>query len=99
MTRARSAVKTTRKRHSEEFRAEVLALADTVGVNAAATQLGLHSSQIYGWRSKAQLLKNRGQIDEEQARELVRLKRQLAEQAEELALLKKAAAYFAKSLK
>jgi len=40
-----------------------------------------------------------GQIDEEQARELVRLKRQLAEQAEELALLKKAAAYFAKSLK
>ena len=95
MTRARSAVKTTRKRHSEEFRAEVLALADTVGVNAAATQLGLHSSQIYGWRSKAQLFKNRGQIDEEQARELVRLKRQLAEQAEELALLKKAAAYFA----
>jgi transposase len=99
MTRARSAVKTTRKRHSEEFKAEVLALADTVGVSAAATQLGLHSSQIYGWRSKAQLLKNRGQIDEEQARELVRLKRQLAEQAEELALLKKAAAYFAKSLK
>ena len=99
MTRARSAVKTTRKRHSEEFKAEVLALADTVGVNAAATQLGLHSSQIYGWRSKAQLLKKRGQIDEEQARELVRLKRQLAEQAEELALLKKAAAYFAKSLK
>ena len=82
MTRARSEVKTTRKRHSEEFRAEVLALADTVGVNAAATQLGLHSSQIYGWRSKAQLLKNRGQIDEEQARELVRLKRQLAEQAD-----------------
>ena len=99
MTRARSAVKTSRKGHSEEFKAEVLALADTVGVSAAATQLGLHSSQIYGWRSKAQLLKNRGQIDEEQARELVRLKRQLAEQAEELALLKKAAAYFAKSLK
>ena len=99
MARARTAVKTTRKRHSEEFKAEVLALADTVGVSAAATQLGLHSSQIYGWRSKAQLLKNRGQIDEEQARELVRLKRQLAEQAEELALLKKAAAYFAKSLK
>ena len=99
MTRARLAVKTTSKRHLEEFKAEVLALANTVGVSAAATQLGLHSSQIYGWRSKAQLLKNRGQIDEEQARELVRLKRQLAEQAEELALLKKAAAYFAKSLK
>jgi len=99
MTRARKPVKTTRKRHSEEFKAEVLALVDTVGVSAAATQLGLHSSQIYGWRSKAQLLKSRGQIDEEQARELVRLKRQLAEQAEELALLKKAAAYFAKSLK
>ena len=55
-------VKSTRKRHSEEFKAEVLALADTVGVSAAATQLGLHSSQIYGWRSKAQLLESRGQI-------------------------------------
>lgn len=99
MTRARKPVKTSRKRHSEEFKAEVLALVDTVGVSAAATQLGLHSSQIYGWRSKAQLLKSRGQIDEEQAKELVRLKRQLAEQAEELALLKKAAAYFAKSVK
>ena len=34
-----------------------------------------------------------------QAHEIARLKRQLAEQAEELAIVKKAAAYFAKGLK
>ncbi|BBM00254.1 hypothetical protein GL2_03280 [Microbulbifer sp. GL-2] len=37
--------------------------------------------------------------ERELATENARLKRQLAEQAEELAILKKAAAYFAKSLK
>ena len=76
-----------------------MALAERVGVSAAATDLGLSSSLLYGWRQKAQLVKARGQVDQEQAREIVRLKRQLAEQAEELAILKKAAAYFAKDLK
>lgn len=37
--------------------------------------------------------------ENEQATEIARLKRQLAEQAEELAILQKAAAYFAKRLK
>ncbi len=90
---------TVRRRFSDEFKQEALALAERVGVSAAATDLGLSSSLLYGWRQKAQLVKARGQVDQEQAREIVRLKRQLAEQAEELAILKKAAAYFAKDLK
>ena len=89
----------TRKRHTEEFKREALGLAEKIGVNEAAKELGLHSSQLYGWRSKAQLLKTRGQIDQEQAKEIARLKRQLAEKEEELVILKKAAAYFAQSLK
>lgn len=40
-----------------------------------------------------------GEREQQLADENVRLKRQLAEQAEELALVKKAAAYFAKHLK
>lgn len=90
---------TVRRRFSDEFKQEALALAERIGVSDAATELGLTSSQLYSWRHKAQLVKARGQVDQEQAREIARLKRQLAEQAEELAVLKKAAAYFAKDLK
>jgi transposase len=88
-----------RKRHSQEYKAEALALAERVGVPAAAKQLGLHESQLYSWRGKARLNQARGEAEEKLAIENARLKRQLAEQAEELAILKKAAAYFAKSLK
>ena len=37
-----------------------------------------------------------GELERQQAAEVARLKHQLADQAEELAILKKAAAYFAK---
>ncbi len=40
----------TRIKHSSEFKAEAMKLAEKVGVTAAARQLGLHGSQIYGWR-------------------------------------------------
>jgi transposase len=98
MTRT-SKTKTVRIRHSAEFKAEALKLAETVGVNAAAKQLGLHASQLYGWRAKAELQKSRGQIDQEMARENARLRRELAEKGQELAFLGKAAAYFAKGQK
>ncbi|GLQ73901.1 hypothetical protein GCM10007932_32610 [Vibrio penaeicida] len=42
--------KKTRIKHSPEFKAEALKLSEKVGVAAAARQLGLHESQIYGWR-------------------------------------------------
>lgn len=88
--------KTTRRQHTPEFRAEALAPAEKVGVATAARELGLHESQIYGWMSKAQAKADRSQVDQDQAAEIARLKRQLAE---ELAIVKKAATYFAKSLK
>lgn len=90
---------TSRKRHSPQYKSEALALAERVGVPAAAKQLGLHESQLYSWRVKNRLNQERSVVEERLALENVRLKRQLAEQAEELAILKKAAAYFAKSLK
>ena len=42
--------KKIRIKHDPEFKAEALKLADKVGVAAAARQLSLHESQIYGWR-------------------------------------------------
>ena len=88
-----------RKRYSKEFKSEALGLAEQVGVAGAAKQLGLHESQLYAWRKKARYEADRSEIEKELAIENAKLKRQVAKQAEELAILKKAAAYFAKSLK
>ena len=73
----------SRNRYSPEYKAEALALAGKVGVVAAATQLGLHESQLYGWRSKDKLQRDRGEADRQLSIEVIRLKRQVAEQAEE----------------
>lgn len=89
----------TRTRHSQQYKTEALALAEKIGVPAAAKQLGHHENQLYSWRSKARLNMNQREVEAKLALENARLKRQIAEQAEELAILKKAAAYFAKSLK
>ena len=91
--------KSTRTRHSQEFKNEALKLAEQVGVQEAAKQLGLNTSQLYGWRTKAELLKSRGEVNDGLAQENARLRRLLAEKEQELAFLGKAAAYFAKGQK
>lgn len=99
MTRRTPSKKTTRTQHSQAFKDEALGLAEKVGVAQAAADLGLHDSQLYGWRQKATLRRSQSDVEQSQATEIARLKRLLAEQAEELAIVKKAATYFAKSLK
>jgi transposase len=99
MTKQTGKKKATRRQYAPEYRAEALALAEKVGVSQAANELGLHASQLYGWRTKARAAQDRSGVEQRQAVEIARLKRQLAEQAEELAIVKKAATYFAKSLK
>jgi transposase len=91
MTRQIAKKITTRKQHSLEYRSEALALAEKVGVPEAAKQLGLHQSQLYGWRVKARAKQDKSDLEQSQAAEIARLKRKLAEQAEELAIVKKAA--------
>ena len=99
MTDQKSGRQISRRRYSAEFKSEALGLAEQVGVAGAAKQLGLHESQLYAWRKKARYEANRSETEKELAIENARLKRQLAKQAEELEILKKASAYFAKSLK
>jgi transposase len=74
-------------------------LAERIGVAAAARELSLYESQLYNWRSRQQQQMTSSERENELAAENTRLKRQLAEQAEELAILQKAATYFAKRLK
>lgn len=91
--------KKPRKQHTPEFRQEALKLAERIGVAAAARELNLYESQLYGWRKKQQQQLTSSERESELAVENARLKRQLAEQGEELAILQKAATYFAKRLK
>ncbi len=76
-----------------------MALAERIGIPKAAKELGLHDSQLYSWRSKARAKQDQSDLEQGLAAENARLKRKLAEQAEELAIVKKAATYFARSLK
>jgi len=99
MTKQTGKKKTSRNKYLPEFRIEALALAEKVGVPTAAQELGLHESQLYGWRTKIRALQSQSDIEQKQAVEIARLKRKLAEQTEELAIVKKAATYFAKNLK
>ena len=99
MTKPAPTTKKPRKQHSPEFRHEALKLVGRIGVAAAARELSLYESQLYAWRSKQQQQMTSSERENELAAENARLKRQVAEQAEELAILQKAATYFAKRLK
>lgn len=88
-----------RKQHTAELRNEALKLAERIGVAAAARELSLYESQLYAWRSKQQQQLTSSERESELATENARLKRLLAERDEELAILQKAATYFAKRLK
>ena len=99
MTKPALTSKTARKQYTPEFREEALKLAERIGVAAAARELSLYESQLYNWRSRQQQQMTSSERENELAAENTRLKRQLADQAEELAILQKAATYFAKRLK
>jgi len=94
MTKPASTNKKPRKQHTPELRNEALKLAERIGVAAAARELSLYESQLYAWRSKINNARSSSEREQEMSIEIARLKRQ-----EELAILQKAATYFAKRLK
>ncbi|EMF8580740.1 IS3-like element IS3 family transposase [Escherichia coli] len=89
MTKTVSTSKKPRKQHSPEFRSEALKLAERISVTAAARELSLYESQLYNWRSKQQNQQTSSERELEMSTEIARLKRQLAERDEELAILPK----------
>ena len=97
-TAANHMSKRKRARYSAEYRAQALALAECIGVAAAASELGLHATQIYQWRAKAAHEQSVSDRERQLREENARLKRELAEKTEEVEILGKTAAYFAKKL-
>lgn len=80
--------KKTHKTHTAEFKAEALKLAKRVGVAEAARQLKIYESQLYNWRTATEKKSTTSQREAELTAEVAKLKRQLADQAEDLAILK-----------
>ena len=91
--------------YSKEFKLEAIRLAENADkpITELARELGIRVNQIYKW--KQQLSDKREdafpghgkQLGKEA--EITRLKKELAQAQEEIEILKKAAAYFAKELK
>jgi transposase len=91
--------------HTAEFKREAVRLASKPGVSKAqaARELGIHPNVLKVWCEKFQSgkwdEKPGAELKSAQAREIERLKRELAEARMERDILKKAAAYFAKESK
>ena len=92
-------------RYSKEFKIEAIRLAEESDkpVTQVARELGVRQNQIYKWKKQ---LEAKGEMafpgtgktadcDPEKAR----LRKELAEAKEEIEILKKAAAYFARDLR
>ena len=85
--------------YSLEYKAKALKLAAKIGVAKASKELGINKSHLYYWCSLGQKKASVSERESMLATENARLKRLLREQDEELDILKKAAAYFARNQK
>ncbi|MGW3108277.1 transposase [Streptomyces sp. NPDC001100] len=89
------------KRYTEEFKRDAIALVDSSGktVTAVARELGISSESLRGWYRQARADQGEGRPGElttQEREELRRLRRQNAEQAKTIEVLRKAAVFFAK---
>jgi transposase len=88
--------RSVRNKYTAQFKEQALERADRDGIPTVSQDLGLAEATLYAWRAKR---RQTGQPFEEQKlrqAELARLKRENARLEDEVAFLKKAAAYFAK---
>lgn len=97
-----------RKRFAREFKLEAVRLLEEGNKPAAdlARELGIRRNQLYKWKDVVDQKGNdafpgQGKRSgaKSQPSEIARLKRELAQSKEEVEILKKAAAFFAKELK
>jgi transposase len=102
MTRKRKPYKT----YTKEFKQEAIRLMEESGRPAAeiAMELGIRRNQLYKWKAQLQsqgeqAFAGRGRPKKENQSELTTLRRENERLKEELEIIKKAAAYFAREHK
>ena len=94
------------QRYSKEFKLEAIRLVETTDrpVTHVARELGLRVNQIYKWKKQLEgkgeeaVFPGKGRQAQANA-ELTRLRKELALAREEIEILKKAAAYFAREVR
>jgi transposase len=87
------------KKYTAQFKEQALEFADRDGIPKVAQDLGVAEATLYAWRAKRRQTGQPFEDQKLQQAELARLKRDNARLEEEVAFLKKAAAYFAKQPK
>jgi transposase len=92
-----SNAKKARRKFTPEFKAQAVKRV-LVGHTMAmvARELGIGESLLPNWVTLHRLTESTGALQAEQAAEIARPKRALAQKEEDVAILKKAAAYFAR---
>lgn len=97
---------TTKKTYSKEFKIEAVKLLETTDKTGAeiSRELGIKRNQLYKWREEinakgVEAFQGPGRRPTDQSDQVAQLKRENAQLKEELEILKKAAAYFARELK
>lgn len=93
------------QKYSKEFKIEAVRLAEESDkpVTQIARELGIRQNQIYKWKQQLETkgkaaFPGTGQVGDADG-ELVKLRRELAIAKEEIEILKKAAAYFARDVR
>jgi transposase-like protein len=96
------AEKRTRRRFTAEFKAQAIKrlLEDGKGLSEAATELGLSPGQLSAWRNEHLAAGSTEALAARKAEqaEMQRLKRENKRLEEEVEILKKAAAFFARGI-
>lgn len=92
--------------YTKEFKQEAVRLMTETDKPAAviARELGLRRNQLYKWKTQLevkgdQAFRSQGRPKKEDQEEVSKLKQENADLREEVEILKKAAAYFARELK
>jgi transposase len=88
-----------RIKYTALFKEQALERAGRDGIPTVAKDLGLAESMLYSWRAKRRQTGQPFEDQKLQPAEMARLKRENTRLEEEVAFLKKAAAYFAKQPK
>ncbi|MEU9301896.1 transposase [Streptomyces sp. NPDC048269] len=89
------------KRYTAEFKRDAVALVDSTGrtVTEVARELGVSPESLRGWHKRAKADRGGGrpgELTSVEREELKRLRKQNAEQARTIEVLRKAAVFFAK---